>query len=178
MSDKPSVTDLLDLLNKPALMKWANKIGLQGISLDAHRRKSKAEGTSLHRQIESFLKHGIPLEDPVANADLNDFMAGKEVIGLEGRFEHEHFIGRYDVKLKIDGKVWLCDFKSSSSVYLENVLQLTAYRMAEECDGIAVIEIPSFKFKPITVQNPKVAEGIVRALAYLFQAKNALQWEG
>jgi hypothetical protein len=50
--NKPTVSQLLQLLDKPALLGWANKIGLEGISLDEYRKKSTKGGTDLHKEIE------------------------------------------------------------------------------------------------------------------------------
>ena len=52
---KPSVTQLLDLIAKPALISWANKQGLMGIDTSEKRKKILLNGTSLHSQIENEL---------------------------------------------------------------------------------------------------------------------------
>ena len=54
-----SVTGLISMLDKPALMKWANKIGLQGIELSKYSKKSKSEGNDIHNKVECFLKYGV-----------------------------------------------------------------------------------------------------------------------
>lgn len=42
---KPSVTMLIDLLAKPALIDWANKQGLLGVDIKDLRKKAKSSGT-------------------------------------------------------------------------------------------------------------------------------------
>ena len=48
---KPSVTELVKLLDVPALMNWANRIGLEGISLKDYRNKESKESVSIHKLI-------------------------------------------------------------------------------------------------------------------------------
>ena len=64
---KPHVTQLLDLLNKPALLNWANKIGLQGINIDEFRKNALRKGSARHREIENFLIDNIPFENSEDN---------------------------------------------------------------------------------------------------------------
>ena len=58
-----SVSKLIEVLNKPALLHWSNKIGLQGISLKDYRKKSTSKGTSKHNQIENYLLNGVIFEE-------------------------------------------------------------------------------------------------------------------
>ena len=59
---KPSVTELIGMLDKPGLLNWANKIGLDGIKLEDYRKKSMINGTSLHKQIEDYKTKGAVLK--------------------------------------------------------------------------------------------------------------------
>jgi len=146
---KPSVTKLIDMLDKPALLKWANKIGLQGIHLDDYRSKSKEDGSTIHEQVENYLKYGILTEDEQLNQKITKFFSDKHIIGIEQPIESDEFIGRYDVKLRWKDFVFVCDFKSSSGVYFETKLQLAAYKMSTECDHVAVINLPDFILRPV-----------------------------
>jgi len=170
---KPRVTELINLLDKPGLMKWANKIGLEGIRLEDYRKKSTEKGTSLHKQIENYILHSIPFEDPFHQAMFDLFIYDKQVIDLEQQIETKWFVGRYDAKIRIGEDIYICDFKSTTTVYFENKLQLSAYRMAfPECK-IAVVEIPSFIFKPIDICF-KDYEDIMKALSFIHQKKSIL----
>jgi len=51
MIKKPSVSKLVKILDKPALVGWANKIGLEGVNLKAYRTKAMADGSNIHAQI-------------------------------------------------------------------------------------------------------------------------------
>lgn len=150
---KPSVTELIEMLDKPALMKWANKIGLEGIRLDDYKSKSKEQGISLHETIGNYLNYGLLTDD----ADLNDriakFFSDKEVIGIEQTVENDYLKGRYDIKIKWQGILFICDFKSSQGVYFETKLQLSAYTMIESDCIPAVIHLPELLIRPITIDQ-------------------------
>jgi hypothetical protein len=173
MSDKtkPALTELLDLLNKPALVRWANKLGLEGTSLDSYRNRVRNAGANWHKQVEMCLKHGICIEDSKVQAKFEQFMIGKQVVAVEESFEHELFVGRCDVRFKIGGHSYVCDFKPKVDVYLETVLQLTGYRMATGDDRVAVISLPNFTFKPLAVSNFDPYENILKALVSIWHAK-------
>jgi len=166
--NKPTVTELLDILNKPALMKWANKIGLQGISLDDYRAKSKKDGTSLHKQIEQFLLEGKPFEDESIHMNFEKFQVDKVFKEVECNIETDYFRGRLDAKIIYKNELYLCDFKSNDAIYLEQKLQLTAYRMSDRNCKIAVVKIPEFIFKPVTIQDFKPFEDLLIALSNIY----------
>lgn len=149
MLNKPTVTELLDILNKPALMKWANKIGLQGISLDEHRAKSKKAGNSIHKQIEDYVINGVAFEDESIHMNFEKFYQGKVIQEIESVIETDYFRGRLDAKIIIGSDLYLCDFKSNDGIYLEQKLQLTAYRMSDRNCKVAIVKIPEFIFKPL-----------------------------
>jgi hypothetical protein len=141
--NKPHVTQLLDLLNKPALITWANKQGLAGVNIAEIRNRTKAIGTSMHSQIESGA-----FDDPVHAGNFARFIADKEIVATERKIETEWFVGRYDVLLRYRGLLWMCDYKKSRRhrVYFEHALQLVAYAMAEPADKFAIVATPDFAF--------------------------------
>lgn len=139
------------MLDKPALLKWANKIGLEGIKLDDYRSKSKQSGTSLHEQIEQYLKFKILPDDKELSNRIVMFFSDKEIISVEESFECEYYTGRFDVKLRWKDFVFICDFKSNSGVYFETKLQLAAYKMVCECDHVAVIHLPELLIRPVSI---------------------------
>jgi len=166
--NKPTVTELLDILNKPALMKWANKIGLQGISLDDYRAKSKKAGTSLHKQIEDYLLHGKDFEDSAIQSNFQKFQSDKVFKEVECNIETEYFRGRLDAKIIYKDELYLCDFKSNDSIYLEQKLQLTAYRMSDRMCKLAIVKIPEFIFKPVIINDFKPYEDLLIELAKIY----------
>lgn len=176
---KPSVTELIKLLDKPQLLKWANKIGLEGVTLEDFRKKSTGDGISIHSQIENYHKSNTPFTDVDAQQRYEFMMKDKKAISFEKKLEGELFQGRMDIQIEYLGKIYNCDFKSSSKIYLENVLQLTAYKMIEPCDFIAVIQVPEMIFKPIySIQDFTPFENILRALTSIYNNKAKINTYG
>ena len=146
---KPSVTKLIDMLDKPGLLKWANRIGLQGINIDDYRSDSKNSGSNIHSVVESFTKYGLLSNDEGLNQKMQKFFSDKEILEMEKDIETDFFIGRFDIKLKWHGFIFICDYKSNSNVYFETKLQLAAYKMGTECDHLGIIHLPEFFLRPV-----------------------------
>lgn len=171
---KPSVTNLIDMLDKPALMRWANKIGLEGVKLDDYKSKSKENGSQTHEAIENYLKFNLLPDDELLSDRIQKFFSDKEILEIEKTIETEYFIGRFDIKLKWRDIVFICDFKANGKVYFETKLQLAAYRMAETCDHLAVIHVPEFLIRPVDV-NASLYEDFLVHLSKLYILKNKIE---
>ena len=52
----PSVTTVLSILNKPALVKWANNLGLQGIDSSKYTDEKAAIGTLAHEMVLCYFE--------------------------------------------------------------------------------------------------------------------------
>jgi ATP-dependent exoDNAse (exonuclease V) beta subunit len=109
---KPSVTQLLDLLAKPALIGWANKQGLAGIDIEISRKKTLEAGTSIHSQIENYCKGEGDFINDIDRTRFCYFKRDKKLLCVEKEIETEWFIGRYDVKFEHNGKHVIVDYKS------------------------------------------------------------------
>lgn len=173
---KPSITELLKILDKPALVYWANQQGLQGVDIKKERPKWLSKGTSIHKQIEEFIKKGtqfINIEDQ--NRYL-DFIKDKEILGLESSIETEWFTGRFDLKMKWNNKIYLVDFKNNhKNIYLEDRLQLVGYSMVEKCDSFAIVSVPDFRILNFKIENRKPYEDILKALSIIYTSKNQIE---
>lgn len=161
------------MLDKPGLLYWANKIGLEGVKLSDYRKKSTEDGTSLHNQIRDFVLHKKPIQDPLLKKNFNEFTQKVELIDVEQKIETEYFIGRYDVKFSYNNKTYITDFKSSDGIYFETKLQLCAYKMAHPECFIGVTNIPSMITTPIQLDFNKGKE-ILICLSKIYQLKNEL----
>jgi len=169
------VTKLLSILDKPALLKWANRIGLEGTTLDEAYKKSKSKGNSYHNQVERMIKLNKEIEDPELRLNYHLFFDGSEITDCEKNITGEYWRGRYDVKFKRNGLTYLCDFKSNAKrVYLENKLQLVAYSEIESVDEIGIISLPDFKYYPVKIKDRKPYTGILRALSHIYQCKELI----
>jgi hypothetical protein len=51
----PGVTTVLGVINKPALVKWANGLGLQGIDSTTYVDETARIGTLAHAMIQEYL---------------------------------------------------------------------------------------------------------------------------
>ena len=174
---KPYVTTLINMLDKPALLGWSNRIGLDGVSLDEYRGKSKKNGISLHKEITDFCVNNIEPSQKWLRNKCIDFFSGIEVVDCEKVIETDFFIGRYDIKLIRNGTLYLCDFKSSNRVYFETVLQLVAYRMADKECNLAVIHIPDFEVRTINIKDYKPFENIIINLSKIYTEKMGAKWK-
>lgn len=114
------------------------------------RRDSGAgTGTEAHALVEQFLKgevidlSGSSKEAKAAFGAFKTWYEGSkpEVINVEEVIYSPAFgfCGTYDCMLRIDGKVWLCDLKTTNAsrsaprgVYADYFVQLGAYAMAHE----------------------------------------------
>ena len=176
---KPSVTQLLDLLSKPALIGWANRLGLQGVDIKEKRRASLAKGKSLHKQIERVSLGTGDFDSETNQIRFDELMVNKSIIGVEQKIETEWFIGRYDsMILDENGQCWVVDYKSGfkGRVYLENKLQLIAYTMAIPAD-MAIISIPQFQFIPVAVPDRKPYENMLIKLSEIYWLKKEIKDE-
>lgn len=137
----PGVTTALGVLNKPQLVPWANRLGLEGIDSRAYTSEAAAVGTLAHALIECDLKGEVP--------DLSDFTPAQleramysvqgfrewramhtlEPILVEEKLVSEtyQYGGTLDCLGTLDGVLTLVDLKTSSGVYPEHVYQLGGY---------------------------------------------------
>jgi hypothetical protein len=168
---KPSITKLIEMLDKPALLKWANKIGLQGISIDDYRNEAKQKGTDYHLAVETYLKFKIESSDEVFNEKMKQFFKDKEVISVEQVIVNDYFTGRYDIKFKYNDFTFIGDFKSSQKgVYFENRLQLAGYTLSEKDCYACIIHLPEFVFHPVTFDNDLYHKFLI-TLSELYELK-------
>lgn len=147
-----AITKIIDLLDKPALVSWANKLGLQGVDLKSYYKDVTNEGTKKHNQIEEFFLYGIEFDgcDVLIN-NLKEY----EIISVEETIRNDLFIGRIDLVLKKDNKIYVCDFKRNNKIYLKTKLQLSAYKEIINADSICFINSNNFKIEEIHINTKK-----------------------
>jgi hypothetical protein len=122
----------------------------EGAKAYTRKRDSGAStGTEAHAMVEDYLK-GREQSDEVRSVEaMNAYTAFKswfedaepDVINVEEVIYSEkyQYAGTYDCMLEVDGKVYLCDLKTTNAsrkapngVYAENFIQLGAYALAHE----------------------------------------------
>jgi len=138
----PGVTTILGILNKPALVKWANNLGLRGIDSSKFTDEKAAIGTLAHQMIADYLKgeqtdtseYSKVQIDQAENATLAFFEWEKtnpiKPILVETPLVSEayRFGGTIDCLARLNGDLCLVDFKTSSGIYPEMMVQVAAYR--------------------------------------------------
>ena len=138
----PGVTTVLSVLNKPALVKWANNLGLQGIDSSKYVDEKAAIGTLAHRMIADYLRgeetdtneYSKVQIDQAENAVLSFFEWEKAhhitPILIEEPMVSEvfRFGGTIDCLGKINGNLCLIDFKTSRGIFPEMLIQVVAYK--------------------------------------------------
>jgi hypothetical protein len=145
----PGVTTIVGLLNKPQLVSWANRLGLQGIDASAHVQAAAGAGTCAHEMIQEVL--GGPAVDlskysgeEIAQAQnaaskfkawLAEHAMETQAIEMQLVSERHRVGGTIDWYGMLDGLYTLVDLKTSGRVYDEHIIQVAAYaRLMEEAD--------------------------------------------
>ena len=134
----PGVTTILGVLNKPALVKWANNLGLQGIDSTKYRDKAANVGTLAHLMVQNFLQETKGDYSDFSSEEINlaenclisfyEWYKNNSVkpIFLEKGFVSElhQYGGTIDCYAVLNGKPTLLDFKTSSGIWPEMLHQV------------------------------------------------------
>lgn len=172
---KPSVSSICDILNKPALIGWANKLGLMGESVNRFTAKKMESGTKKHSEIEDFLLYGVCLSEQYRQEKIEELFNGCEIIGIEQSFESDLYKGRVDIRFIKNGISYIGDFKSKfKRPYLEHYLQLICYKMYFGCDKICIIDLRDFQIHELSLDNEKTYKEIIFNLINIYNLKQKL----
>ena len=145
----PSVTTILKVINKPALMKWAAKQAAKAVLSDPQkyntpelaadaiydiRDESTERGRDAHKIAEDFVA-GIHQPTHPYYASIKSFFETKrpEVFYTEVLLVNTQwgYAGTADLIARVGPKTYVVDYKSSKAAYPEYHLQVEAYR---QCD--------------------------------------------
>lgn len=132
----PSVTEIIHkMIHSDTLMIWANSIGLKGVRYYDYMNRSSSLGTESHAAIERFIKEK---ERTDSNIPFLGFMlwynnllnsgCQVEIIGSEMSMACLWFGGTCDLLIRINGKVYIVDFKTSNHVSTNYFIQLGGYK--------------------------------------------------
>jgi hypothetical protein len=151
----PSVTNVIGILDKPALPRWSAKLVAETAYRMRHAlpemdeneavdmlkaspwnssRRASDRGTSIHEYLEARLNGLNPetlspdAEPYKAAADdwFENVGAAFEDVQTEVTLFHPGYAGTTDLIGVLDGKVHIVDFKTSKAIYDEAALQLAA----------------------------------------------------
>lgn len=148
----PGATTVLGVLNKPALVKWANNLGLQGIDSSKYVNKMAVIGTLAHYMLECYLRQEkpdlssfSPEEVSKAENSLLSFFEWEKNHSLEPQLcevplvsEKYRYGGTIDYYGLLNGVITLLDFKTGGGIYAEYVYQVAAYKQLLEENGYPV----------------------------------------
>lgn len=158
----PGVTTVLGVLAKPALVPWANKLGLQGIDVRKYVDDKADIGTLGHAFVTDKL---IGKETDTADFSANQIAAAENCAAsfweweAKNHVESVHFVetplisemnrfgGTQDIFCRIDGKNTLIDLKTGKGIWPEHVYQVAALRElllenGYDVDEVRVLNIP------------------------------------
>lgn len=151
-----SVTSILSVISKPALIAWAAKQGsLQNML--ATQQEAMDIGSSAHRIIEAHLKNepylleNEPREVQQAFANFLEWAKQTNFQIVHSEFvcySELGYAGTADGIAKIDGELTVIDWKTSSGIYDDYWLQTEAYANAID-EMVARKELQLFE-EPIT----------------------------
>lgn len=153
----PRVTTVLSsMMHEDGLMSWANSLGFRRINYRGYLTEAANKGTYSHLAIERFLKYNeipamfderYPINiAPIVQSTFSAFYKWWEMLNRNHKVElvfseekltHPYFGGTCDCVLKIDGRYWLIDFKTSNHMNYKYTLQLGAYKyLLRHCKDI------------------------------------------
>ncbi|GAA5336033.1 PD-(D/E)XK nuclease family protein [Thermus hydrothermalis] len=146
----------------------------------AHRQavqKAAGRGSDFHAWAEAYLKgkpFSLPSEEPLrsmaqALVEWWEGNGGRAARGEEAVFHPEHlYAGRVDLVAHFGGRLLVVDLKTSSRVYPEHLLQVGAYALALQAEGVAVeggmVLCLGDGLKPVEVPLEEAAEAFLGLL--------------
>ena len=151
----PGVTTILSIIAKPALIRWSNQLGLNGIDSTAYVDETAKIGTLAHEMIQAHLG-GNPVDfgaysrdqiNAAENALLSYYewerrqnSGAIQTIAIELPLVSEmyQFGGTIDWYGKIGNGHWLIDIKTAKGLYPEHTMQVAAYYQLLEENGYKV----------------------------------------
>lgn len=144
----PSVTEILHaMIHKDSLMYWANSLGFKGIRYGSYMVHASNIGTAAHSAIERYIKKKEKMESNIPFmgflAWYENLIAGGnivEILGSEVSLTCLWFGGTCDCIIRINGKVYLVDFKTSNHISSSYFLQLGGYKYLVEQELNLIID--------------------------------------
>lgn len=193
----PGATTVLSVLNKPALVAWANRIGLEGVAVGAYVDSLASIGKAAHGLLEAQLQGEefdagdyTPNELTAAQrsvAKYEEWAKKREVqiIASEVQMVSEvhRFGGTADAILMIDDCLTVCDFKTGKGIYSEHTYQAAAYaELAKEngypIEAIRILNIPrseSESFQERALTDWSAEWGVFLAALSVYRAQKSLE---
>lgn len=190
-------TTIVGLLNKPALVHWANKIGLQGYDVNKYTDDLANVGTLTHEMVDAHFRNEEPDTDDYTKKEIdraeNAFISFlgwikdkkiKPIIREKELISEKYkFGGTPDLYADIGGEKWLIDFKTGSGIYDDYLIQLAGYMLlleGKEIDKVSIVRIgrtetEGFETKTISANKMVVFKKIFKHLLKIYQLKREVK---
>jgi hypothetical protein len=197
----PGVTTILSVINKPALVEWANGLGLQGVVSRDYVDETARIGTLAHEMIQEYLggpkwdrdAYNPEQIDTAENAVLS-FFEWERINGYKMQTEHVElplvsetwkYGGTIDWLGTINDKKWLVDIKTSKALYPEHVFQVSAYahlllENGHQIGGVRLLRVgrtedEGFEDHVIDTKKLNKAWNVFEAALMLYRAKQSFE---
>lgn len=139
----PSITTVLSILSRDAIMAWRRRVGAEEANKISHRASTR--GTAVHAIIEKYLNNDEDYREGYLPNIIDNFLTVKEVLDSRiGKIyaqevplysDYLGVAGRVDCVAEFDGKPAIIDFKTSKR--LKSFEQVESYFMQEAFYAIA-----------------------------------------
>ena len=195
----PGATTITGLLNKPYLVPWANRLGLEGIDSNKYTDEAAAVGTLAHAMIQADIQGErldcdmySPVQVSLAENAVLSFLSWKSRYRLEPLIcetplvsDKLRYGGTMDCYCKLDGVPTLLDFKTGKAVYDEYFVQLAAYKNlliekgypVEQCRILRIGRDETEGFEERTVTDTTDYFKIFSNLLEIYYIKKGLGWK-
>jgi hypothetical protein len=196
----PSVTTVLKILNKPALLAWANYMGFKRMHVDVLLDTSARIGSAVHLLIECELMNYTPI---MAYGDkyiritsqrlFSNYMDWRKnnhprPILMEHSMTCNTFGGTTDFYGEFNGLLTVMDFKTSKRMYMSMFIQLAGYIILLEKEGrvveqatIVLVNDRGVTTKSISRDDMEEYIGIFKIIVFLYHKLTSLlerdKWE-
>ncbi len=196
----PGVTTILNLRNKPALVKWSNNLGLQGIDVSSYVDDLAAIGTLAHAMItdklsgkETDLSDYSKNQIDLAENSCLSFWEWEKDHHIEEIFfverplvsEKHRFGGTCDIYAKVNGKSEVLDLKTGKGIWPEHLWQVATLKalLAENgfsVDGTRIVNIPraeteAFLEKTVSEKENQIGWEIFRNLLRIYYLEKEMK---
>ncbi len=195
----PGVTTILNLMAKPALVPWANRLGLQGIDVGSFVDDKAAIGILGHAMITDKL---VGKETDTADYSRNQIDLAENTILSFWSWEKDHHIeevffverplvseirrfgGTCDIYATVNGKREIIDLKTGSGIYDEHIWQVATLKILLEengfpVDGTRIVNIPraeteAFSERVVSETENRIGWEIFQALLRVYYLKKEM----
>lgn len=150
----PGVTTITGVLDKPALVRWANNLGLQGIDSSKYVDDLATIGTLAHYMVECHLKETEPELDDFSKNQIDsaensfikflDWQKKNEFTLIDSEMklvsEKHQYGGTCDCYCSLNGVETLIDIKTCKGIYDGHFTQVAGYKIALQENNFPVQE--------------------------------------